>query len=87
MSRHWSIAPHDRGVVSRISQEMRCSPLLAQVLASRGLNTAGEAKTFLESKMTDLHSPDLLPGIPEATTRIVKAIEVELILGSGATRE
>lgn len=74
MSRRWSIAPHDRGVVSRISKEMRCSPLLAQVLASRGLNSALAAKTFLESKMTDLHSPDLLPGIPEAAERIVKAL-------------
>jgi len=77
MSRRWNIAPHDRGVVSRISQEMRCSPLLAQVLASRGLNTAVQAKVFLESKMTDLHSPDLLPGIPEATNRIVQAVEAK----------
>ena len=56
---------------------MRCSPLLAQVLASRGLNTAVQAKVFLESKMTDLHSPDLLPGIPEATNRIVQAVEAK----------
>ncbi len=75
MSRRWSIAPHDRGVVSRISKEMRCSPLLAQVLASRGFQGAVEAKVFLESKMTDLHSPDLLPGIPEAADRIVKALQ------------
>ena len=75
MSRRWSIAPHDRGIVSRISKEMRCSPLLAQVLASRGFNGAVEAKVFLESKMTDLHSPDLLPGIPEAADRIVKALK------------
>ncbi len=77
MPRRWSIAPHDRGVVSRISQEMRCSPLLAQVLASRGLNSAVQAKIFLESKMTDLHSPDLLPGIPEATDRIVQAVKAK----------
>ena len=77
MPRRWSIAPHDRGVVSRISQEMRCSPLLAQVLASRGLNSAVQAKIFLESKMTDLHSPDLMPGIPEATDRIVQAIKAK----------
>jgi single-stranded-DNA-specific exonuclease len=77
MPRRWSIAPHDRGVVSRISQEMRCSPLLAQVLASRGLNSAVQAKVFLESKMTDLHSPDLLPGIPEATDRIVQAVKAK----------
>ena len=77
MPRRWSIAPHDRGVVSRISQEMRCSPLLAQVLASRGLNSAVQAKVFLESKMTDLHSPDLMPGIPEATDRIVQAVKAK----------
>ena len=75
MSRRWKIAPHDRGVVTRISQEMRCSPLLAQVLSSRGFQSASQAKTFLESKMTDLHSPDLLPGIPEAADRVVKAIK------------
>lgn len=74
MPRRWRIAPHDRGVVSRISTEMRCSPLLAQVLASRGFLSGSEAKSFLESRMTDLHSPDLLPGIPEAAARVASAV-------------
>lgn len=77
MPRRWRIAPHDRGVVSRISREMRCSPLLAQVLASRGFQTGAEARLFLESKLTDLHPPELLPGIPEASERIVAAVKAQ----------
>ncbi len=77
MPRRWRIAPHDRGVVGRISKEMRCSPLLAQVLASRGFNSGAEAKLFLESKLTDLHPPELLPGVPEATERIVAAVHAK----------
>lgn len=75
MPRPWRIAPHDRGIVSRISRDMRCTPLLAQVLASRGFSTGPEAQAFLESKMTDLHPPDQLPGITDASERVVRALK------------
>lgn len=74
MPRHWRFASHDRGVVDRISREMGCSPLLAQVLAARGIEDGQQAKQFLSAKMTDLHHPDLLPGISEAADRIASAI-------------
>lgn len=78
MPHRWRFAPHDRSVVARISQDLRCTPLLAQVLASRGVNSAADAKVFLDAKMTDLHLPALLPGIDGAegaADRIVSALK------------
>lgn len=78
MPNRWRFAPHDRAVVARISQDLRCTPLLAQVLASRGVNSAADAKVFLDAKMTDLHLPALLPGIDGAegaADRIVSALK------------
>lgn len=73
MSRHWRFAPFDRGLVARLSQEMNCSPLLAQVLAARGLETGEQARRFVLATMQDLHPPDLLPGLTAAADRIVAA--------------
>jgi single-stranded-DNA-specific exonuclease len=74
MPRTWRIPPHDRAVVARISREMPCSPLLATVLAARGLRTGDEARSFIRADINDLHDPDLLPGIPEAADRVISAV-------------
>jgi len=75
MPHRWRFAPHDRAIVGRISQDLRCTPLLAQVLASRGVLSGADAKVFLDAKMTDLHAPALLPGVDEAADRIVSALK------------
>lgn len=74
MPRHWRFATHDRAVVARLSREMSCSPLLAQVLAARGIEDGIRGDQFLSARMTDLHQPDLLPGVAEAADRIVAAL-------------
>ena len=74
MPRSWRIPPHDRVVVGRISRELPCSPLLAAVLAARGIRSGVEAKTFLRADINDLHDPDLLPGVSDAADRIVAAV-------------
>jgi single-stranded-DNA-specific exonuclease len=74
MPHRWRFAPHDRTVVGRIVDDLRCSPLLAQILASRGVANGDQARVFLDAKMTDLHSPSLLPGADEAADRIVAAL-------------
>ncbi len=74
MPKQWRFAPHDQGTVSRLAKEMSCSPLLAQVLAARGIESKEHAHQLYATKMTDLHEPTLLPGIPEAAERVVSAI-------------
>lgn len=75
MARHWRFAPHDRGLVARLCKELKCSPLLAQVLTARGLESGDEARKFVSATMQDLHPPDLLPGVPEAADRLVAALK------------
>ncbi|MBT5018688.1 MAG: single-stranded-DNA-specific exonuclease RecJ, partial [Planctomicrobium sp.] len=74
MPKQWRFAPHDQGMVARLSKEMSCSPLLAQVLTARGVESKQIAQELFATKMTDLHEPDLLPGVPAAAERIVNAI-------------
>lgn len=66
--------PHDEATITSLSQQLRVTPLMAQVLVARGYTTADDAKRHLEPKLSNLHEPSLLPGVPEAAERIVKAI-------------
>ena len=77
MPRHWRFAAHDRAVVVRLAEGLNCSPLLAQVLASRGVQQPAEGREFLSAQMTELHAPDLLPGIAEAADRVVSALKAK----------
>lgn len=73
MARKWNFHTHDEASITRLSGELRVTPLVAQVLLSRGYATAEDAKFFLEPKLNNLHEPGLLPGVPEASQRIVEA--------------
>ena len=74
MPKQWRFAQHDRAIVGRLVKEMSCSPLLAQILAARGVESKSQADSLYSTKMTDLHDPKLLPGVEEAADRIVSAI-------------
>ena len=50
------------------------SPLVAMVLASRGLHTPEEADTFLSADPARLHDPLLLPDIRPAVSRLKRAL-------------
>ena len=72
--RKWSFHPHDEAAINRLSRDLKVTPLVAQVLLARGYSTADDAKSFLEPKLSNLHDPALLPGVSEASSRIVDAI-------------
>ena len=74
MPKIWRFAAHDETEVRGLSAALKISPLMAQVLAARGLTTTEEAAEFLDAKLTDLHDPERLPGIPAAVDRILDAI-------------
>ena len=50
------------------------SPVLAQVLAARGYNCPDRAGAFLDAKLTELHDPELLPGVSAAADRIARRV-------------
>jgi len=77
MPRSWSFRPHDPNAIDRLSKQLKLSPLVAQVLLARGLNTEAASRSFLSSQLSQLFEPAELPGVNEAADRIVQAIEVK----------
>ena len=72
MPRTWRFLPHDAALVGQVASELHVSPLMAQVLIARGLQH--EAPHFLNSRLSALCEPELLPGLADAADRIVSAI-------------
>lgn len=54
---------------------LKVSPVLAQVLAARGYDSAERAGAFLDARLNELHDPELLPGVSAAADRIVAAVQ------------
>ena len=75
MPRKWSFATHDEAVIRRISGSVNVSPLVAQVLASRGMEDKEQIESFLRPKLSNLHPPEALPGMEEAADRVVSALK------------
>ena len=73
-TRDWHLSPQDDDGVRRLAAAAQIPPVMAQLLWNRGVRDAASAKQFLHSPMTDLHPPQLLPGVEEASSRIWAAI-------------
>jgi len=73
--RDWHLEPHDDASIRRLSTAAQVPPVMAQLLWNRGITEAESARRFLHSPMTDLHPPQLLPGVEEASARIWSAIQ------------
>lgn len=75
MHRIWRIAEHDRAYVKDLSVRLKITPLVAQILVSRGYHRVEPAEGFLAKKLASLHDPEKLPGVSEAADRIVAAVK------------
>ncbi|MEO1997223.1 MAG: single-stranded-DNA-specific exonuclease RecJ [Planctomycetaceae bacterium] len=75
MAKVWRYSTHDESLIKQLSQRLRVSPLLAQVLSARGYQSADQASEFLTARLADLHDPELLPGISEASDRVLSALQ------------
>ena len=75
MAKPWRFLPYDAGRVQDLRIQLPVSPVLAQVLSARGYEDADSARIFLNSKLNELHDPELLPGVPAAAELIVAALQ------------
>src|SRR5688572_7535546 len=73
--KRWTIQKHDRDEVAKLSQSLKVSPIVAALLISRGYETDEKAFKFLNPSYDDLHEPNLLKGMKEAVSRVLKAVE------------
>jgi single-stranded-DNA-specific exonuclease len=76
LAMRWVLKKVDEDCVARQAKQLNVSPLLARILASRGLTDAGGARSYLSSSLrTDLPSPFVMADMEPALERIVGAIK------------
>ena len=75
----WQIAPEQTQQAEKLAQATQLSPLLAQVLINRGIETAEAAQTFLNPEAQLLPSP--IEEFPDLT------IALELLMWAIATQQ
>lgn len=70
----WRLRNFDRDQVAALSRDAGIAPLLAQLLLNRGIGDARGVADFYDERLSGLHDPETLPGVPEAAERIVAAV-------------
>ena len=70
----WTLLNPDSERVQKLIAEAGVTPLVAHLLALRGIRNGSEAREFLSPSLAHLHSPYLMRGMPEAVARISAAI-------------
>ncbi|MEW5723437.1 MAG: single-stranded-DNA-specific exonuclease RecJ [Thermodesulfobacteriota bacterium] len=70
----WRFAHTDRKAADRLARELGVSPVLAGLLARRGLGDPEKALSFLNPALGDLPSPFLLPDLGPAVERLAQAL-------------
>ncbi|MFB5678738.1 single-stranded-DNA-specific exonuclease RecJ [Paenibacillus terreus] len=71
----WRIAEPDPAVRDELARELQISPLLASLLANRGIDMPESAHRFLHGRDESMHDPFLLLGMDRAIPRIREALE------------
>ena len=80
LPRHlWIIRETDpergRKYARKLARELGCSPLLARVLAARGIDSAEKAGRYLNPQDSDILPPESIPGLVQARDRLVRAVK------------
>jgi len=71
----WTLRAHDAQLVQEIERTAKVSPVVAQILALRGLTRPAQIENFFDLKMTTgLRPPEELPGLVEAIAKIYSAV-------------
>jgi single-stranded-DNA-specific exonuclease len=71
----WVTAQPDAQLVSRLAHEARLSPLLARLLALRGIQDGASALRFLSPNINQLHDPWLMEDMGAAVARLRRSIQ------------
>lgn len=74
MTKQWRFHPQRPDVRDLLSRALGISPILAQLLANRGITEVAEARTFLRPTLDALADPFLLPDMDRAVERLQRAV-------------
>jgi single-stranded-DNA-specific exonuclease len=70
----WIVPEFDPALIESLARRLKVSPILAQVLANRGLTDVAPARAFLTPTLNDLHDPAALDGVAVAAERVQRAV-------------
>jgi single-stranded-DNA-specific exonuclease len=71
----WNLRNADEKVIQALASELKLSPIVARLLAVRGVATVEAAQKFLAPSLSHLHSPYEMLGMKAAVERLQAAIE------------
>ena len=75
MAKKWRIHPHDPVRVRELEETAGVSAVVAQLLLCRGICDPTAARTFLDTRLSDLRDPESLPGATRAAEIIHRAVQ------------
>lgn len=58
-----------------LREDLKIHPLICAILASRGIRSYDEAKTFFRPDINEMHDPGMMKDMNKAVDRIISAIE------------
>jgi single-stranded-DNA-specific exonuclease len=70
----WRLRAAPPEACERLARDANLPPIVAGLLAARGISTAEAAQRFLHPSLADLHSPYLMSGMKAAVERLSAAI-------------
>jgi len=71
----WRLRNSDPEITELLTREAELPPVIARLLAARGVATPDAARHFLSPQLSQLHSPYLMGGLRTAVERMRAAIE------------
>ena len=75
INKRWVVKPQgDTPTVERLSAALGIAPVLANLLAQRGIDTVEKADKFFNPSLADLHDPFLMKDMDKAVERIGQAV-------------
>jgi len=74
MRRRWLVFSEKEGIQDEFVRTLNVSPVLAHVLANRGIRDVKSANAFLSPQLTHLSDPMQIPGIEECSEKLMAAV-------------
>ena len=76
IEKRWVVKPQgDPATVAMLATELGISPVLANLLVQRGIETVEKANKFFKPDLADLHDPFLMKDMEKAVARVEQAVE------------
>ena len=70
----WLLRSSDSDTITTLTRDVGLTPVIARLLATRGISTPEQAQQFLSPSLSHLHSPYLMSGLRAAVDRLRAAI-------------